>query len=126
MEYLHTDISKQVLGAAIEVHNTLGPGFLESVYEGALVSEFRRIQLLFQRQVEIPVWYKGDLVGTHKLDLLVAGNVIVELKAVKALDAVHTAIALSYLSATNLSVALVLNFARPRLEFKRIFRTRER
>jgi GxxExxY protein len=120
-ELLHGELTERILGAAFEVHRSLGPGFLESVYEEALAVELGQCQLPFERQVEVPVYYKTALVGTHRLDLIVSGLVVVELKAVKELADVHVAIALSYLKATNLSVALLLNFATPRLEYRRVF-----
>jgi len=121
--FLHTEITKAIIGAAIEVHNTLGPGFLESVYEGALARELEHLGIPFDRQVSVPIRYRGTVVGTHVLDLLVAGKVVVELKASKELADIHTAVALSYLSATNFSVALLMNFSKLRLEYKRVART---
>jgi len=119
-EFLYGDLTEGVLGSAFEVHRLLGPGFLESVYEEALAVELGRNQLLFERQVEIPIFYKTAQVGTHRLDLIVAKNVVVELRTVRELADIHTAIALSYLNAANLSVALLLNFATRSLEYKRV------
>jgi len=119
---LHADITHAVLGAAFEVHGILGPGFLEKLYENALAKEFERRRIPFQQQVEVPILYKGDEVGTHKLDLLVANTVVVELKAVRAFEDIHKQIAVAYLKATNLSVALLLNFATQSLQYKRIIR----
>ena len=121
-QYSHADITKRILGAAFEVHGALGPGFLESIYEEALVKEFQRNALAFRRQPEIDVSYKGEIIGTHRLDLLVEGCVVVELKAVNNLIDAHSATALSYLTATGLSVALLLNFSKPSLEYKRLVR----
>jgi GxxExxY protein len=119
-ELVYGELTEKILGAAFEVHRSLGPGFLESVYEEALAVELGHCQVPFERQVEVPVYYKCVLVGTHRLDLLISGLVVVELKAVKELADIHTAIALSYLKATKRSVALLLNFAAPRLEYKRV------
>jgi GxxExxY protein len=120
---LHGEITEKIFAAAFEVHTQLGPGFLESVYEEALAVELSNRQLSFNRQVEVPIYYKATRIGTHRLDLVVGGQVIVELKTVQELAEIHTAIALSYLKATSLSVALLLNFARPSLEYKRVTRT---
>ena len=121
-EFLHGETTKAILGAAFEVHGVLGPGFLESVYEEAIAHELHRRGMPYRRQVDIPIDYKGIVAGTHRLDLLADGKVIVEMKAVKELTEVHTSILLSYLSATRLSVGLLLNFARPSLEYRRVSR----
>ena len=97
-DYVHSDLTGAVIGAAIEVHNTLGPGFLESVYETALARELELRAIPFARQVQVPIYYKDTVVGNHVLDLIVADTVVIELKVVKELADVHTAIALSYLS----------------------------
>ena len=119
-EFLHGGLTEKVLGAAFEVHRLLGPGFLESVYEEALAVELERNQLVFERQVEVPIFYKTARVGTHRLDLVVAKSVVVELKTVRELADIHTAVAPSYLKAANLSVALLLNFATRSLAYKRV------
>lgn len=119
---LHGDITQEVLGAAFEVHGLLGPGFLESIYEEAMAQELLQRQLQYERQLTIPICYKNKMIGQHRLDLLIAGCVVVELKAVQELADVHTAIALSYLKATDLPVALLLNFAKPSLEYRRVSR----
>jgi GxxExxY protein len=84
-EYPHSELTGVIIGAAIEVHNALGPGLLESIYEEALAKELKRRGIPFSRQVEVEIHYKGDVVGTHVLDLVVADAVVVELKAVKEL-----------------------------------------
>lgn len=119
-DYVHSDLTGAVIGAAIEVHNTLGPGFLESVYETALARELKLRGIPFARQVQVPIHYKETVVGTHVLDLLVADRVIVELKVAKELADIHTAIALSYLAATKRTIALLINFNKKRLECKRV------
>lgn len=119
-QYVHSELTRAVIGAAIEVHNTLGPGFLESVYETALARELELRSIPFVRQAHVPINYKETVVGTHVLDLLVDDKVIVELKVVKELADIHTAIALSYLAATKLPIALLMNFNKKRLECKRV------
>jgi GxxExxY protein len=104
-----------VIGAAIEVHRALGPGYLESVYEQALAVELALRGVRFERQVTFALCYKGHPIGEGRLDLLVEGSLIVELKAVEELSAIHTAQALSYLKATGCHLALLINFNVPLL-----------
>ena len=103
-------LAHEVIGAAIEVHRLLGPGFLEKIYERALVHELALRGLLVQPQREILVPYKGILIPGQQLDLLVGERVIVELKAVDRLQPIHEAQLLSYLKATGLRLGLLLNF----------------
>jgi len=104
------DLANAVIGAAIEVHKVLVPGYLESVYEEAMVVELGLRSIGFERQKSIHVDYKGHAVGEGRLDLLVEGNLIVELKAVEALAPIHTAQVLSYLKTLNLPLGLLINF----------------
>jgi GxxExxY protein len=104
-------LSHQIIGAAIEVHRHIGPGLLESVYEAALCRELRLKGLLVDRQVSVPVKYKGEVLDCHiKLDLLVDRKVIVEVKAVETLIFVHKAQLLTYLRLQNLWLGLLINF----------------
>ncbi len=103
-------LASQVIGAAIEVHRTLGPGFLESVYEAALCLELKSRGLAAVRQVTVTVSYKGHDVGEGRLDLLVENILVVELKSVEKLAPIHTAQTLSYLRATGFHLALLINF----------------
>lgn len=121
MALAHRELTEQIIGAAIEVHRRLGPGFLESIYENALVIELRKRGISVEKQVEVPVFYDGLEVGLHRLDLLVGGIIIVELKAIKAIEDVHFAVVRSYLSALRLEHGLLFNFARPVLDGKRVF-----
>jgi len=116
----HEELTGKVIGAAIEVHKALGPGFIEAVYENALALEFRAQHIPFQRQLSVPVLYRGSEVGLHRVDLYVAEMVIVELKAVKTLEDVHFAVVRSYLRAVGREHGLILNFAKPTLEIKRV------
>ncbi len=108
-------LTEKIIGAAIEVHRTLGPGFLESIYEEALVVELRLRGINFERQVEVDVNYKGHVIKGQRLDLLVEKEVIVELKSVANLPEAATAQVLSYLKATELKRGLLINFGAPRL-----------
>jgi GxxExxY protein len=103
-------LANAVIGAAIEVHRALGPGYSELVYEEALCVELRLRDILFVRQAPVAVKYKGFNVGEGRLDLLVGGLLIVELKVVEALGPVHSAQMLSYLKATEMELGLLINF----------------
>ena len=113
-------LSGQILEAAIDVHRALGPGFLESVYENALVVALGHRGIRLQKQQEVRVSFEGQEVGLHRLDLLVDGQIVVEIKAVKALDEIHFAQLKSYLKATNLHTGLLLNFNAPTLVVRRV------
>ena len=110
------ELARAVIGAAIEVHRQLGPGFLESLYEEALCIELEQRLVPFERQKEISVLYKGRPIGQQRIDLLVGGSLIVELKAVEALAEIHKAQVISYLKATHLSLGLLINFNVPVLK----------
>ena len=113
-------ITERIIGCAYTVANTLGNGFLEKVYENALAHELRKSGLLAEAQSPIQVTYDGVVVGDYYADLLVQRNVLVELKAVKALNDNHVAQCLNYLKATGLKVCLLINFGTPRVEVKRL------
>lgn len=114
------DVTGRIIGAAIEVHRELGPGFLEAIYEAALVVEFRIQGIPFIRQQPLPVAYRGVEVGLHRLDLLVDDLIIVELKAVRDIAPDHFAVVRSYLKAAHLQHGLILNFSKQTLEIKRV------
>ncbi|MBI4515818.1 MAG: GxxExxY protein [Deltaproteobacteria bacterium] len=113
-------LSGRILDAAVAVHRALGPGFLESVYENALVVAFEHRGIRFEQQREVRVSFEGEEVGLHRLDLLVEGEIVLEIKAVKALEDVHFAQLKSYLKATHLHIGLLLNFNAPTLIVKRV------
>ncbi len=112
-------ITEKVIGCAFKVHNTLGRGFLEKCYENALIHECRKAGLKVSAQVPLKVWYDGVVIGEYIADLIVEDAVLVELKAVRVLDAAHAAQCINYLAATGLPLALLFNFGQ-RVEFKRI------
>ena len=114
------ELSKKIIGAAIEVHRELGPGFLEGIYEEALKVELSEHDLSFESQKEITIEYLGVIVGVHRLDLVVENQMIVELKAVKELADIHFAQLRSYLKATGFKIGLLLNFSKPTLEIRRV------
>lgn len=109
-----------IIAAAIEVHSQLGPGFLETVYEAAMSIELSCRGIPFRRQLVIPLSYRGQSVGSHRLDLLVADTIVVELKAIKALEDVHFAVVRSYLRVMGCEHGLLMNFSGCRLEVKRV------
>ena len=114
------ELSSRIIGAVIEVHRELGPGFLEAIYEEALKVELSEQSMRYDSQKEIKIEYLGVEIGVHRLDLLVEKKIIVELKAVKELTDIHFAQLRSYLKAAGLRVGLLLNFAKPTLEIRRV------
>ena len=113
-------LSYKVMQAVFEVHNTLGPGFLESVYEEALKYELGMRGITFEQQKAIEVQYKGRVVGTQRLDLVVDSKIVLELKAVSALNDVFKQQLVSYLKATGLKLGILINFGSTRVEYVRI------
>ena len=113
-------LSERVIGCAWTIQRTLGCGFLEKVYENAMVHECRKAALSVVAQHPIRVIYDGIVVGEFAADLLVEGRLLVELKTVKTLDDIHLAQCLNYLKATGLKVCLLLNFGKPDLEIRRV------
>jgi GxxExxY protein len=116
------DLCGQVIGAAMKVHSALGPGFLESVYQNALIWELRKAGLKSEVERPISVHYDGQLVGAFTADLLVNDLLIVELKSVQAVAKAHEVQLVNYLVATTIDEGLLLNFGAERLEFKKKFR----
>ena len=116
------EIANSIIAAAIRVHRLLGPGFLESVYEEALAVEFALSGIQFVRQKPVALFYKDHQVGEHRLDFVVDEKIVLERKAVSALEDIHFAIGRSYLKATNLDDGLLLNFATPAPTIKRFCR----
>jgi len=116
----HEDLTDKIIGCAIEVHKKLGPGFIESIYENAFIIELQRKRLPFERQKEVVIQYDGDEVGKHRLDLIIADTIVVELKAIKSIEDIHFVIVKSYLKATGKEHGLLINFSKPVLEVKRV------
>lgn len=114
----HGELTQQIIGAFYEVYNALGYGFLEKVYENALVHQLEKIGLQVAQQVPLDVYFDGVIVGQYFADLMVNDQIVVELKAVDAIDEVHAAQLRNYLRATNCEVGLVLNFG-PKPTFRR-------
>jgi GxxExxY protein len=114
-------ITHKIIGCAMEVHNTLGNGFQEVIYQRCLSIELRVNGIEHQREVEMPIFYKGNDVGLRRADFLVMGEIMIELKAVINLEDVHLAQALNYLQAYNIQTGLLINFGAKSLQFKRVF-----
>ena len=114
------DITYAINGAVFEVNRVLGPGFLEKVYENALLIELRSKGLKAQNQAQIKVSYKGNMVGEYIADILVEEKVVVEIKTVDILGKIHEAQLLNYLKATGIRVGLLVNFRHPKAEVKRL------
>ncbi len=120
MGYEFETLSGKVIEVAVNVHRTLGPGFLESVYENAMKVALSKAGFYFEYQKDVPIIFEGVEVGLHRCDLIVDREIIVELKAVKALEDIHFAQVRSYLKATRLRIGLLMNFNSPTLVVKRI------
>jgi len=116
-----TGLTGEVIGAAIRVHRVLGPGFLESVYEKALLIELEESSIRASSQVNVRVQYRGRLVGLHRLDLLIDNRLLVELKAVDALNSRHLIVVRSYLKAIDKEFGLLMNFGCSALDVRRVF-----
>jgi GxxExxY protein len=116
----HDPLSEKILGCVFRVSTVLGPGFVEKVYENALVHELRKVGLGVEQQRGIEVWYDGVIVGQFMVDILVEDRVLLELKAVNAIDDLHLAQALNYLRATGREVCLLVNFGTPKPEIRRL------
>ena len=114
-------LTGRIIGAAVQVHSELGPGFLEAIYESALVIELENRAIRFKRQFRVPVIYQKRKVGAHRLDLVIAEKVVVEIKAVHELQSAFFRVVRSYMRATDLNLGLILNFGTPLLEAKRVF-----
>jgi GxxExxY protein len=119
-QYPHGDLTEKIIGAAMAVHRTLGPGLDEKIYENALCLEFLAQAINFSQQQQFPVFYRKKIVGTLITDLIVEGKVIIEAKVASSITDVHLAQTLSCLSISKLQVGLILNLRTPALTFKRV------
>ena len=124
-DFKHGELTRKILGVFYEVYNELGHGFLESVYQEAMVIALRQAGLRVERQIPLKVMFRGEVVGEFRQDIVVERAVILELKAASAIDSVHEAQLLNYLRATALEVGLLLNFG-PKPQFKRMAFANER
>lgn len=120
MEYKYGDLTGKILKCAFRVHGILGNGFQEVIYQRALAIEFRENDISFQRELEMPIFYKGEHIGTRRVDFLVEGIISVELKAIILLEDVHLAQAINYLEAYNLEVGMLINFGSKSMQYHRL------
>jgi GxxExxY protein len=118
--YKYSELTSQIIGCAMTVHNTLGNGFQEVIYQRALEIEMSFAGLYFKREFEMPIIYRDVQIGTRRVDFYVEDKVSVELKAISQLDDAHLAQGLNYLEAYNLEVGLLINFGERSLKFKRL------
>lgn len=119
-KYPHSDITEKIIGCAIDVHKDLGPGFKESAYEHAMLVEFHAKNISYVQQMPVSILYRGKKVGRYRIDLVVENKVPVELKCVRNINLEDRRRLLSYLKATGLKVGLLVNFAEPTIEIKRM------
>jgi len=115
------ELTHKIIGCAMRVHTALGNGFQEVIYQRAMVIELNDNQIVFNREFEMPVYYKNQQIGTRRVDFLVQGNISVEIKAVIKLEEAHLSQAINYLEAYDLETGLLINFGTKSLEFHRLF-----
>jgi GxxExxY protein len=123
VELLYKELTFAVIGAAMEVHGILGPGYLEAVYQRALAHEFKLRGIVFVEQIPLPVMYKDVLMGDYRADFVVNSTIILEIKSVSKLNPSHQAQAVHYLTSTGHKLALLLNFGAGSLEHRRIIKS---
>ena len=118
---MNDELTYKVIGCAMKVHNTLGNGFQEVIYQRCLAIELEKASVAFMREVEQTIYYEGINVGTRRADFVVEGKIIVELKAVINLEDVHLAQAKNYVIAYDFAVGLLINFGATSLQYKKVF-----
>lgn len=124
-EYKYSEITSKIIGCAMKLHSVLGNGFQEVIYQRALAIEMNNVNLNFERELEMPIYYDGQNIGSRRVDFFVEGKVMVELKAITTLEKVHLAQALNYLEAYKMEVGLLINFGEISLKFHRLTNERK-
>jgi GxxExxY protein len=119
-QYRYSELTGKIIGSSMEVHKFLGNGFQEVIYQRALAIELSNAGISFEREKEMPIYYKNEQIGTRRVDFLIEGVISVELKAMTQLENVHLAQAINYLEAYNIEIGLLINFGAKSLEFKRL------
>ena len=119
-QYKYSELTSKIIGCAMTVHKLLGNGFQEVIYQRALAIEMSLSRIAFQREFEMPIFYREEQIGTRRVDFLAEGIISVELKAKTKLEDVHFAQAINYLEAYNLEIGLLINFGENSLNFKRL------
>ena len=122
--YKYRETTGKIIGAAMEVHKFLGNGFQEVIYQRALAIEFTQWQIDYKREFEMPIYYRGNHIGTRRVDFLINDLIALEIKAVIEIQEVHMAQAINYLEAYNIEVGLLINFGARSLEFKRVYNSK--
>ena len=117
---IYKEITEQIIASAIKIHNTLGNGFQEVIYQRAMEIEMPLHQLQFEREKVLPIFYRNIEIGTRRVDFFVGGKIMVELKALIKLENVHLSQAMNYCEAYNMEIGLLINFGAKNLEFKRV------
>lgn len=121
-KYAESELTGKVIGCCMEVHRMLGNGFQEVIYQRALAIELKLQNINFSREHEMSIYYKGEDIGTRRVDFFVEGRIMVEIKAIIQLEDVHLAQAINYLEAYGLEIGLLVNFGAKSLEFKRVMK----
>ncbi len=121
-QYPESELTGKIIGCAMEVHKILGNGFQEVIYQRALAIEMKKQRLEYSREHEMEIFYKGENIGTRRVDFFVEGKIMVELKAIILLEDVHLAQAINYLEAYNMDIGLLINFGSRSLQFKRVMK----
>jgi GxxExxY protein len=121
-KYAESELTGKVIGCCMEVHRILGNGFQELIYQRALAIELKQQNISFSREHEMDIYYKGENIGTRRVDFFVEGRIMVEIKAIIRLEDVHLAQAINYLEAYGLEIGLLVNFGAKSLEFKRVMK----
>jgi GxxExxY protein len=116
----YSDITEKIIGCAMKVQSTLGNGFQEVIYQRALSIEMQYAGIVFEREKEMPIFYRGENIGTRRVDFFIDGKIMVELKALVNLEDVHLAQAMNYLEAYKMEIGLLINFGAKSLQFKRV------
>jgi GxxExxY protein len=119
-EFPFKELTYKVIACAMEVHRVMGPGFQEYIYQRALAIEMKNAGIKFQEEFEIPIHYKGEMIGLRRVDFWIENTVSLEIKARTELDNTHLAQAINYIEASNVSTGLLINFGAGSLQFKRI------
>jgi GxxExxY protein len=119
-KYKYSELTAKIIGCAMTVHKTLGNGFQEVIYQRALAIEMQAANISFDREFEMPIYYREQQIGSRRVDFLVQDVISVELKAITKLEDVHYAQAINYLEAYNLEIGLLINFGESSLNFKRL------
>ena len=121
-QYPESELTGKIIGCAMEVHKILGNGFQEVIYQRALAIEMKKQRLEYSREHEMEIFYKGENIGSRRVDFFVEAKIMVELKAIILLEDVHLAQAINYLEAYNMDIGLLINFGSRSLQFKRVMK----